>query len=130
MTPTTVAFSVFQAYRSFETKIQKLGVQCYKRHMDTSSFIAGFWLFSFCGLLRCRQIDVGLLSALFVSSDALHVFRIPIFFKEMVFASRAGCEWRNPKRSQRERSLASALSTIIWRAGDGNTGEKADFTQQ
>lgn len=40
----------------------------------------------------------------------------------MIFGECAGCDWRNPKRSQRERSLTSALSTIIWRAGDGNTG--------
>ncbi|CAM9718851.1 unnamed protein product [Ectocarpus fasciculatus] len=41
--------------------------------------------------------------------------------EDMIFGDCAGCDWRNPKRSQRDRSLTSALSTIIWRAGDGNT---------
>lgn len=44
-------------------------------------------------------------------------------FQDMIFGDSEGCDWRNPKRSQRERSLASALTNIIWRAGDGNTGE-------
>ncbi|CAN0505460.1 unnamed protein product, partial [Ectocarpus sp. 8 AP-2014] len=42
--------------------------------------------------------------------------------EDMIFGDCAGCDWRNPKKPQRERSLTSALSTIIWRAGDGNTG--------
>ncbi|CAB1097973.1 unnamed protein product [Ectocarpus sp. CCAP 1310/34] len=41
--------------------------------------------------------------------------------EDMIFGDCAGCDWRNPKKSQREHSLTSALSTIIWRAGDGNT---------
>ncbi|CAM9886479.1 unnamed protein product [Ectocarpus sp. 6 AP-2014] len=41
--------------------------------------------------------------------------------EDMIFGDCAGCDWRNPKKSQRERSLTSALSTIIWSAGDGNT---------
>ncbi|CAN0154358.1 unnamed protein product [Ectocarpus sp. 12 AP-2014] len=41
--------------------------------------------------------------------------------EDMIFGDCAGCDWRNPKKSQRERSLTSALSAIIWRAGDGNT---------
>ncbi|CAM9593369.1 unnamed protein product, partial [Hapterophycus canaliculatus] len=45
--------------------------------------------------------------------------------EDMVFGNCSGCEWRNPKRSQRERSLASALTSIIWRAGDGNTATLA-----
>eukprot|EP00903_Cladosiphon_okamuranus_P016847 g15536.t1 len=39
----------------------------------------------------------------------------------LIFGDSAGCDWRNPKRSQLERSLTSALTSIIWRAGDGNT---------
>ena len=33
-------------------------------------------------------------------------------------------DWRNPKKSRRERSLTSALGNIIWRAGDGHGGEE------
>lgn len=34
------------------------------------------------------------------------------------------CDWRNPGKLVRQSALASAVSTIIWRAGDGCTGER------
>lgn len=53
----------------------------------------------------------------------------PCFPQDLIFGDSAGCDWRNPKRCQRERSLTSALSSIIWRAGDGKTGEGKPFQQ-
>ena len=38
-----------------------------------------------------------------------------------------GLDWRNPKKVHRERSLASALGNVIWRAGDGQTGELSNL---
>lgn len=86
----------------------------------------------------CRRVLyarlVGTSLRVFLASEASHRYGPtsppPPSLQDLIFGDSAGCDWRNPKRSQRDRSLTSALSSIIWRAGDGKTGEGKPLQKQ
>lgn len=53
-----------------------------------------------------------------------------VLFQTLIFGDNEEGDWRNSRRTHRERVLWTALGTIIWRAGDGHTGMGSGGTNQ